>query len=157
MKKCSNAVEIGLSIKEAWTSKNNVGIYTDSFLVLLDMYSKLLFSVREEGMYFQKQATSIGSAAAPVLNNLYLAKLNGYFQKWAKDEVLAIFKYFAEYLVFHRINENEGQLLIPEEIISLSKELAGGLQFTWELAKDQSIRFIDTRLFFYDGTYLLGL
>lgn len=58
--------------------QNNVGISSGSFLELLDMYLKYLFSIHEEEMYIQKHGLSIGLAVVPVWNNLYLDQLNGY-------------------------------------------------------------------------------
>lgn len=58
-------------------------------------------------------------------SNLCLAKLDRDIKKIMKDEVLAIFRYVDDYLVFHRMNDNEGEARIAEEMISLTKELAG--------------------------------
>lgn len=87
------------------------------------MYLKSLFAVPEEEMYIKNQGVSIGSAVAPVLRILYLAKLDRDIQE--RMTVLAIFRYVDDYLAFHRMNHNEGKARIAEEMISLAKELAG--------------------------------
>lgn len=40
-----------------------------------------------------------------------------------KDEVLQSFRYMDEYLVFHKMTDNEGEAKITEDMLSLAKEV----------------------------------
>lgn len=135
--------------------QNNAGISSDSFLELLDTYFKSSFAVHEEWMYTHKQGTSIGSAVAPLLSNLYVAKLDRDIQKRMKDEVLAIFRYVDDYLVFHRINDNDREARVTEEEFShwRTGRGTGVYSGTSKWTKNRVSRY---KIFLYDGTYILG-
>lgn len=128
--------------------QNSAGIAVSSFLELLSTYLGSTHVEWKGDTFLQKDGICIGSCIAPVLSDIFLAKLDRLLQqRLSSMHVLRVFRFVDDFLVVLECDEEDLQKQ-SSEIISVFSECLAPLVITYELPVDCHLRFLDLGLHF---------
>lgn len=85
----------------------------------------------DKRVYIQCKCLSIGSAVTPVLGSLFLALADQTINKSLEGDVVKIFRYVDEYVVFHSVTDSKRELRLANRALSVFEMTAQGLEFVW--------------------------
>lgn len=123
--------------------QNASGISVNGFIELLKLYLKSTFIVWDEKPYLQKDGICIGSCIAPILSDLFLARLDRSFADIVKDtNVINIFRYVDDFLIV--LNSNDSSFKDDVlNVLNLFRNHFSPLELTFELPENRVIQFLD--------------
>ncbi|XP_040069744.3 uncharacterized protein LOC120842657 [Ixodes scapularis] len=120
--------------------RSQCGIPVEGFLEVLSFCLRATFIGWHDKVYVQKSGVCIGSRVAPVLSNIFLAKVDRALDGLLKAPAKKIFRYVDDYLVF--VDKGNFSRTL-DFALKTFKEQGLGLRFTFETPKDQTIQFLD--------------
>ncbi|XP_049513379.1 uncharacterized protein LOC125940825 [Dermacentor silvarum] len=127
------------------------GISVDNFLEMLNFYLCSTFIQWNSIPLLQKKGVCIGSCLAPVLSDLFLAKIDhglshrlDFFSKCVQ-----IFRYVDDFIVFLDCSFEQLQKE-SDDIVSAIRNCLSPLVVTVEMPANGTIRFLDVKLVFTD-------
>lgn len=119
----------------------------EGFLELLAFYLKSSIIGWEKGVYVQKSGVCIGSKVAPVLSNIFLAKVDRAIEANMNGLVRKVYRYVDDYIILvDRSNFTNNAI----NILKIFREKALGLEFTFEMPLQGALQFLDLNLSFHD-------
>ncbi|KAH7955906.1 hypothetical protein HPB52_004977 [Rhipicephalus sanguineus] len=121
------------------------GMAPGAFLTLLSRYLSSLFVQFNGQILNQKEGVSIGSAIAPVLCDLYLAKGNRKIKPILEDAgVTRCFRYVDDYLVCIPVDTCTDTVI--HNVCSAFQSAHNGLDVTFEFTVDNRLQFLDLEI-----------
>lgn len=123
-------------------------ISAGSFLDIILLYLKSIYVKWNHKILLQKNGVSIGSCIAPLLSDLYLAKLDRALnERLNSSSALRTSSFVDDYLVVLECNADNFQVA-TRHLISLLKKCLSPQSTTHEIPQDSIIWFLDLRITF---------
>lgn len=129
---------MGLSNEIVFRSQCEISV--EGFLEVLSFYLRSTFIGWHEKVFVQKSKVYIGFRVAPVLSDIFLAKVDRSLESLVKAPAKELFRYVDGYLVFVGKRDFSQTL---DFVLNAFREQGLGLQFTLETPKDRTIQFLD--------------
>lgn len=127
--------------------QNFAGVSVSNFLSLLEYYLKVTFIVFNDQPYLQRNGICIGSCLAPLLVDIFLAKVGSSLSEvFSAREVLKVFRYVDYLLVLLSLDASYQDSVT--NILDDFNQLGRGLVFTHELPREGMLQFLDLKLEF---------
>lgn len=95
-------------------------------------------------MYRQRSGVCIGSKVAPVLSNIFLARVDRNIDKRGEDVVIKVLRYVDDFLVF--VKKCDFKQTVTE-VVQIFHNNGFGLQFTHEVPNNNQLQFLDVKLY----------
>uniref|UniRef100_L7LXN1 Putative tick transposon n=1 Tax=Rhipicephalus pulchellus TaxID=72859 RepID=L7LXN1_RHIPC len=128
------------------TFQNSAGVSSSSFLELLSFYLKSTFIQWNGKPHLQKEGICIGSCIAPILSDLFFAKLDRTVSGDLSDyRSMRIFRFVDDFLILLDCDPMSCAL----DILNFIKERFKPLVLTHELPVNNTLRFLDIALIFH--------
>lgn len=93
----------------------------------------------------------IGSSAAPVLSNIFLACVDKKIEQNIGDLVVKVVRYVDDFLVIVKTFDLQRRVI---DVLNVFRECGNGLSFTCELPVRNDLQFLDLTAFFAPGDHL---
>lgn len=129
---------MGLSDEIVFRSQCEISV--EGFLEVLSFDLRSTFIGWHEKVFVQKSGVCIGSRVAPVLSDIFLAKVDRSLESLVKAPAKKLFRYVDNYLVFVGKRDFNQTL---DFVLNAFRKQGLGLQFTFETPKDQTVQFLD--------------
>nr|XP_054933026.1 uncharacterized protein LOC126542008 [Dermacentor andersoni] len=127
--------------------QNTAGISVVNFMALLEFYLCSTAVCFQGHFYVQRKGICIGSCVAPVLCNIFLAGIDRALSKvFDGGNVLKVYRYVDDFLILLTERSPLTYSHTVQGILTDFKQQGKGLDFTFELAKDNSLQFLDLNI-----------
>lgn len=129
--------------------QNASGVGVDSFLELLRFYLQSTFILFDGVYYLQRQGICIGACVAPVLCDIFLAKIDKTISENLDSSLVTkVFRYVDDYLVMiNRPEGNSGDIVV-NSVLDVFTRHSGGLKFTHERQNGLFLQYLDLKMKF---------
>ncbi|KAH7931542.1 hypothetical protein HPB51_029816 [Rhipicephalus microplus] len=143
--------ELMTSVKECIGNNDEMefvskcGISVPSFLELLFFYIKHTYVGWKGKNFVQRSGICIGSKVAPVLSNIFLARVDNDLVTGLDGLVQKVYRYVDDYLLLINSDNFDSRV---DEVLRVFGNKGRGLTFTREVPKNGKLRFLDLQLSF---------
>lgn len=132
--------------------QNSCGMTLDNFMTLLEFYLQSTFVSFRDNLYVQRRGVCIGSCVAPVLCDMFLARIDQSLEHDLEGKVLKVFRYVDDFLIILKASlltlPVSKYIVTANEILEVFQRVGKGLSFTNEMPSDNCLQFLDLNLTF---------
>lgn len=128
--------------------RNDIGVSVANFLELLTFYLKPAFIGWQSEKYVQNSGVCIGLKVAPVLSDIFLARIDRNIHKGLFCLAKKVSQFVDDFLV---ISEKELQGCKVVNVLKLFREQGMGLKLTHEVARNNQFKFLDLTVHLKSG------
>lgn len=126
--------------------QNASGVSLRNFLDLLVFYLDSTFVSFKDKSYVQRDGVCIGSCAAPMLCEIFLAFCDRRIAASLDERVVKCVRYVDDFLVFMKLDDLEDRGSVVDRVLDVFKNCSKGLNFTYELPLDGCIQFLEVHM-----------